>query len=83
LAQEQLCSYITKYVSKHTKDEVQTVMKELNASFKFAASDVKAVMKEHFTDKDGKSTFDFKNYNHRVLLGQKLIDKLHEQKSKK
>jgi len=58
-------------------------MKELNASFKFAASDVKAVMKEHFTDKDGKSTFDFKNYNHRVLLGQKLIDKLHEQKSKK
>ena len=53
------------------------IFKTVNASMgsSFAPEQVVKVMKDNF--KNG-TTFNFANYNDRVLLGQKIIDQLYE-----
>lgn len=54
-------------------------MKSINYSMgsSFALGQIKKVMSEHFNTEKGQAAFDFGNYDHRVLLCQKLVDQLY------
>ncbi len=54
-------------------------MKSINysMSLRLAPGQIKKVMSEHFNTEKGQAAFDFGNYDHRVLLCQKLVDQLY------
>ncbi len=55
------------------------IMKSINysMSLRLAPGQIKKVMSEHFNTEKGQAAFDFGNYDHRVLLCQKLVDQLY------
>lgn len=77
-------TYVEKFIIAVEKriGESQTngIMSEINDLFSkfpastFAPSEVKKVMNQHF---NGGKSFNFKNYNDRVKLGQKMVDNLY------
>jgi hypothetical protein len=74
-------NYIDSYQQSVGSEEMGKIIGDVNSLFSgrmakvFGSEAVNSVMNQHF---DGGKSFDFGNYNHRVLLGQKLIDQLHE-----
>lgn len=81
LEQTKVQEYIESYSINHPDANMIAIIKEVNASFGLpvAPQQVRTVIEENFTDKNGNFTFDFSNYNDRVRLGQRLIDKAYEE----
>ncbi len=73
--------FIKSYEGKVGSDEMASIIQDVNDLFTsrvakvFGNGAINDVMNEYF---DGGKSFDFSNYDDRVLLGQKLVDKLHE-----
>jgi RHS repeat-associated protein len=75
--QTKVQEFTDNYIKNNPDVDMKAVFKEVNGAFGlFAApTSVKEVINENFEE----DKFDFSNYNHRVTLGQKLIDKLYEE----
>ena len=81
---------IDKYKPKEfsqIRNELNNVMNGKGAICYLAAwaapDEVKKVFKENFNPDNGQPEFDIKNYHHRVLLGQKIIDEVYASETKK
>ena len=77
--QTKVQDFIGKYQKDNPNVDMNSVIGSINSAMgsSFAPADVVDVMDKEF--KGGK-TFDFKSYNDRVKLGQKLVDKFYEKK---
>jgi hypothetical protein len=71
-------SKIQEYINNYKKNDLGEIITEINGlmGHSWAPGAVKAVMKESFNE--GKS-FNFRNYDDRVKLGQELIRKAHNE----
>lgn len=70
-------SFITEYMSKNNISDADmiAIFNNISSSFKYSRGDIKEIMNKLF---NGGKDFNFGNYKDRVILGQALIDKLHE-----
>ncbi|GEQ85381.1 hypothetical protein ULMS_08890 [Patiriisocius marinistellae] len=85
--QTKVQDYIKSYSINNPNADMEAIITNVNESFGksiissiFAPAELKLVINENFTDKNGEINFDFSKYNDRVKLGQKLIDKAYEPK---
>ena len=71
--------FIGKYKENHPNINVSKVIADINSAYRdyrtgfLGNADINSVISEHFTDKEGNTSFDFGNFDHRVKLGQELI----------
>lgn len=82
--QSKVQEFIDLYKENNPTVDMNEVFKSINSSFGAPLADyrIKAIMKEHFTDSEGNSTFDFSKYADRVKLGQELIRILYKEEKK-
>ena len=71
-------SKVQEYINSYKGNDLNSIIENINGlmSNPLGPGAVKDVMKEHF---DGGKSFNFKNYEDRVKLGQELIKKLHNE----
>ena len=82
--QTKVQEYITSYQKSNSKATMNTIFKEINRNLNYKISEVNDIIDSNFPkDNNGKSTFDFSNYQHRVILGKKTIDRIYDDKNKK
>jgi len=75
---------VQEFIDKYRGDgSLEDITKKINKAFDaFLAPDlVKEVIKESFEDRG--IEFDFKKYQHRVILGKQMVDKLYKQRGLK
>ncbi len=78
--QTQLHYFLHGYKKNNSISEYNSAIKSINSSMgsRWAPSQIREVMNEQFNVKKGQQAFDFDKYEHRVKLGQGIIDKLYE-----
>jgi RHS repeat-associated protein len=71
--------FIKEYKQDNPDANIDNIMESINYSMgaTFAPSEIKSVMDEYFNTDKGQEAFDFSNYDHRVKLGQKLVDQFY------
>ena len=77
--QSKLQEFIGKYKSTVSSSEWGSMINEINSLFTspLAQSDVKSAIENLFPKGGINGSFNFLNYDHRVLLGKYLVEKLH------
>ena len=77
--QTKVNSFMTEYQNKYKKSDadMNSIYDNISSSFDYSIGDISDIMNTHF---NGGKDFDVGNYKDRVILGQALIDKLHENK---
>ncbi len=78
--QTKVQDFIAQYQKDNPNVDINKIIKKINTSFSAPLSPkaVSKALKENFNTANGQEAFDFKNYNHRVLLGQRVIDQLYK-----
>ncbi len=74
--QTKVQEFIDGYQKNNPDANMSDIMGSINSSMTsyFAPSEIYKVMEENFNTDNGQEAFDFSNYDHRVKLGQKLVD---------
>jgi hypothetical protein len=74
--QTKVQEYISKYAKNHPNTDMNSIYNDINSSMNsaFAPMEVSTVMDREFTQKGIK--FDFRKYEHRVILGKGIISDL-------
>lgn len=69
-------SKVQEYINGYKGNDLNSIIGEINGLMTnpLGKGEIKDVMKEHF---NGGKSFNFKNYDDRVKLGQELIKKAH------
>jgi hypothetical protein len=82
--QTKVQEYIESYKKDNPDADMSAVMQEVNDSMYLSAapSEVAEVMQQYFNEDLGQEKFDFSKYENRILLGQKLVDKLYDKTKK-
>lgn len=80
LEQTKIEGFIKQYRLSQTPETMTSIMNSINFSMSslLAPNEVVKVIKENFSPSKGQPPFNFSDYNHRVILGQKLIDQLYK-----
>lgn len=81
LEQSKVQDFIKIYKTSNPSADMNSVMSSINFSMtsKWAPSEIVKVISENFeSTKLGQHSFDFTNYNDRVILGQKIVDQLYK-----
>ena len=78
--QTKVQSFINQYQKSNPNANMNEILSSINYSMgsSFAPSEIKKVMSENFNTDKGQPAFNFGNYEHRVILGQKIVDQLHK-----
>ena len=77
--QTKVQDFINQYQRDNPDANIEGIMKSVNYSMGsiFAPKEINNVMDKYFNEDKGQEAFDFSSYDHRVKLGEKLIDKLY------